>query len=144
MKNVLDKHAPLKSKVIRIIPTVPWFDAEYASLRRQRRKAEKKFRRSKADIDKENYQAIRKQTTSLALEKKRLFMCEKLENNSNKLYSIVDKILDNTKETVLPKSESDQFRTFFSKKINKIRSSIKNDLGEPVGPPASRSYGPIK
>ena len=74
-------------------------------------------------MDKENYLRIRRQTTSLSLEKKKSYISRKLDDNSSKsLYQIVDKILDKSKETILPKAVSDQelanqFQIFFSEKI---------------------------
>ena len=131
MKEVLDKHAPVKTKVIRIKSHAPWFDAEYASLRRRRRIAEKKYRNSKTQEDKDEYRALQKQTTDLALEKKKMYVNEKLEDKSSKtLYTVVNNLLDNNKEIVLPSSHSNpdlanEFRKFFSEKIEKIRASIK-------------------
>ena len=54
MTTVIDKHAPVINKTIRIKPNAPWFDAEYAALRRQRRKAEKKFWKTHSLVDGEN------------------------------------------------------------------------------------------
>ena len=131
MKEVLDKHAPVKTKVIRIKSHVPWFDAEYTSLRRRRRIAEKKYRNSKTQEDKDEYRALQKQTTDLALETKKMYVNKKLEDKSSKtLYTVVNNLLDNNKEIVLPSSHSNpdlanEFRKFFSEKIEKIRASIK-------------------
>ena len=41
LRALLDKHAPLKKKMVKIVPNAPWFDAEYRELRKKRRKAEK-------------------------------------------------------------------------------------------------------
>ena len=46
MAEVLEKHAPLKSKTVKLVPDVPWFDIEYKNLRRLRRKAEKNSSRN--------------------------------------------------------------------------------------------------
>ena len=46
MTTVMNKDAPVITKTIRIVPHAPWFDAEYADLRRKRRQAEKKFRKT--------------------------------------------------------------------------------------------------
>ena len=39
LKDTLDKHAPLITKVVKIVTRAPWFDNEYVELRRKRRKA---------------------------------------------------------------------------------------------------------
>ena len=40
MRQLLDRHAPIKSKTIVVGSLVPWFDDELKSLKSQRRKAE--------------------------------------------------------------------------------------------------------
>lgn len=47
----LDKYAPLITKTIMERPRVPWFTDEIREAKRQRRKAEKKWRASKLDVD---------------------------------------------------------------------------------------------
>ena len=91
LASLLNKHAPLKSKVIKIVPNALWFDFEYGNMRRLRRKAERQHKKTGMDVPKENYKNLRKQTTNLAFEKKRKYYSEKLENSSNStksLYSV--------------------------------------------------------
>ena len=51
LKSVLDKHAPLKTKVNVESPRVPWFNEEIKDAKRKRRKAEKKWRSSRQAAD---------------------------------------------------------------------------------------------
>ena len=111
------------------MPTYPWFDKEYKDLRRKRRAAEKKSRRTKSDEDKENYIKLRKQTTLLAHEKKCKYYGDKLEGNNHLMYSSINKLLDNEQEEVLPAAKSNEelanrFLKYFSEKIEKIRSTF--------------------
>ena len=131
MAETLEKHAPLKTKKIKIVPDTPWFDGEYANLRRLRRKAEKLFRKTGLLTHKENYINLRKQTTTLAYEKKRKYYDEKLSDmsNSKTFYSVVNKLLDNKQEVILPSSRSDKelansFMDYFLDKILMIRSKF--------------------
>lgn len=135
MTTVMDKHAPEKTTTIRLLPNAPWFDAEYASLRRQRRRAEKKFRKSGSHADEYAYNTLRTRTTSLAKGKKKSYIGDKLASNPSckNMYAIVNTLLDNDKEALLPSSTSDitlanDFRTYFSDKVNKIRASIKHSV----------------
>ena len=41
LSSILNKHAPIRKKKVKIVVDSPWFNAEYESLRRLRRKAEK-------------------------------------------------------------------------------------------------------
>ena len=43
---MINKHAPKTTKEVKIVDTEPWFDAEYKALRRQRGKAERKYKQS--------------------------------------------------------------------------------------------------
>ena len=133
MREILDKHAPVKLRKLKSVPEAPWFDAEYALLRRQRRKAEKKYRRSQLVVDKDEYIKLRKQTTQLAHQKKCNYYGEKMEGVNNKvLFSSINKLLDNEPDAVLPECKSDieladNFLKFFSDKIEKIRATFTND-----------------
>ena len=130
LAEVVNKHAPILSKTITVVPDTPWFDAEYSNLRKLRRKAEKKFRKSHLDADKKVYQSLRKQAVNLAFDKKKQYVSTKLAQGSSKtLYAVVNELIDNKKHAALPKAESDaslanRFQTFFREKIEKIRSSF--------------------
>ena len=100
LSELLNEHAPIKSRTIKIVPNAPWFDSEYENLRRLRRKAEKKYQKTKLVVDKENYINIRKQTTELAHKKKCKHYGDKLSGANNKiLYSTINKLLDNDKRS---------------------------------------------
>ena len=131
LQKTLDEHAPLKTKEIRIVPYAPWFDEEYAALRRTRRRAEKQYRRSGLDQDKAAWKRISQECNSMSSQKKKSFIIDKLDsdNSSKNLHKVVNNLLDNNKETVLPSAESDlvlanEFATFFKEKVEKIRASI--------------------
>ncbi len=135
MTTVMNKHAPIITKTIRLVPHAPWFDAEYASLRRQRRKAENMFRKTGNQADEAEYNRLRTQTTSLAQSKKKSYINDKLSTNisSKNLYAIVNNLLDNNQEPALPSSTSDitlanNFKTYFSDKVNKICASITQSV----------------
>ena len=130
-RDVVDKHAPLLTKDIKINPRAPWFDSEYASIRRKRRKAEKNYRRSGSLEDKALYIALTKEATNIAQQKKNTYIKDKLnsDKSSKNLYSIVNNLLDNNKEVCLPSSSTDKelankFQVYFREKVNKIRASI--------------------
>ena len=71
MCTVLNEHAPLKSRNIKVVPNAPWFDAEYDNTRKLRRKAERLYRKTGLLVLKETFIRLRKQTTTLAYKKKR-------------------------------------------------------------------------
>ena len=130
LENLVQKHAPIKSRNVKIVAESPWFDCEYESLRKRRRKAEKEYRKSGLEIHKQNYINLRKQTTKLASKKKKDYYSSKLQTGGNKItYSTVNKLLDNRPEVVLPESNGNEelandFMKFFVDKIKKLREQF--------------------
>ena len=121
----------MKTKTVRIAPHAPWFDSEYKHLRRKRRKAEKKFRRTRRVEDKTIFTDLRKKTTELAFSKKHRYFSSKIKDCSStkELFSCVNQLLDNSKSEVLPSYQSpkelaDQFNGFFKRKIHDIRKNF--------------------
>ena len=42
LNEILDEHAPMRTRTIKVVPHAPWFDAEYDNLRKLRRNADKR------------------------------------------------------------------------------------------------------
>ena len=81
--------------------------------------------------DKDAFIALRKETTKLALNKKKEYYRRKIGecNGQKEMYSCVNKLLDRRKECVLPVHTSpeeltNQFAKYFKKKIDTIRKSF--------------------
>ena len=129
---LLDKHAPEIVKVVKVVPKAPWFNSEYADLRRKRRKAEKKYRRSGLEIDRQQFVNLRKLTTTTAHFMKRDHIKSNLQENkgdTKMLYEVVNNLTDNVQHKQLPSSTDDKllaqkFSDFFQEKIVNIRSEI--------------------
>ena len=45
LRSIIDKHAPLREKVVVLRPSAPWFTSEAHTLRRKLRKAERLWRK---------------------------------------------------------------------------------------------------
>ena len=109
MKELIDDQSQEKTKLIKVVPDSPWFDYDYQEKRKERRKAEKKYKKSKLPEDHIKFTALRKETTNLAYTKKKEFYTRKLkEGNSKTMYSVVNKLLDKKQERVLPDAKSDK------------------------------------
>ena len=63
LSSALDRHAPLITKTIIKRPTVPWLTGDIKVAKRQRRKAEKKWRRTKLHSDFLVYKAKKNEAT---------------------------------------------------------------------------------
>ena len=145
LADLVDREAPLQKRSIKVVTAAPWFDTEYKEMRKQRRRAEKKYKKSKSAEDKESFTILRKQTSQLAHEKKCKHYGDKLKNNGI-LYSGINKLLDNEQEQILPEADSNvelanRFLKFFTEKIEKISATFPTDppdidVGRP--PPARK------
>ena len=120
--DMMNQKAPERSKRVKIVPDAPWFDNEYKELRKQRRKAEKTYKKSKRLEDQETLKRLKKLCTELAYKKKKDHYSKKIEEgNTRTLYSVVNKLLDNKQEKVLPSTsdneqQANDFVTFFTEK----------------------------
>jgi len=132
ISNILDLHAPKLSKWIRDLPDAKWFDSEYKEVRIERRKAEKLWKNSGLEIDRDIFEHLRTHCNELADSKKISFFkhhFEKYSYSQKSLYSFVDTFLDHEKTLTLPPTESlqecvDDFNTYFNEKIVNIRKSF--------------------
>jgi exonuclease III len=127
--NLVEEYSPLKTVTIKLVPEARWFDKDYVELRKLRRSAEQRYRRTSREADKKMYIALRKQAIDTSFVKKKNYVREKLKENSGSLYSVVNKLIDNEREVILPKASSNKelannFLVFFKEKIEKIRSTF--------------------
>lgn len=65
LAQALDRHAPLRTKVIRSRPLVPWFSEEIKAARREKRKAERRWRRTGSREDMLEYKAKKNKANAL-------------------------------------------------------------------------------
>ena len=134
---MLDDVVPLKEKRVSVVDTAPWFDSEYREKRKERRRAEKKWRKEKDPFTKQHMRLVLKDlciaTTNLANEKKKLYMTRMIENangNPRALYAHVNRVLDRKQAKLLPNNTekmddlAESFNLFFSDKIAKIRHNM--------------------
>ena len=69
----------MRNKTFKHIPGAPWFDAEYSTLRKLRRHAQKKFASTGLTVHKDTFIKLRKETTNLAKKKKIEYYTNKIE-----------------------------------------------------------------
>ena len=131
VNELVHEFAPLKTKTIKIVPKASWFDSEYKDLRKERRRAEKKYKKCRTPENRTAFVNLRKQTTFQALTKKREHYNKKINdcNGSKELYNCVNELLDRKKSSVLPSHDStaelaERFNKYFVDKICDIRKSF--------------------
>ena len=78
LKAVLDKHAPVKTRTIVVRPRVPWYTDEIRHAKRERRKAERRWRLSKLDSDVVAFKIKRNAVNNLINNARRAFILTSL------------------------------------------------------------------
>ena len=132
LSTIMDKHAPKITKVVKVVNKAPWFNEEYRILRRQRRKAERRFRNSKWEVDRLRFVELRKMCTQRSFIMKKQYyrsMIDLHANNSKMLYSFINRLTDRRPQQSLPSNADDkklahEFSQFYVDKIVNIRNSI--------------------
>ena len=133
LSQLVDKHAPVKERVVTIRPSAPWYTDEIKTEKHFRRKLERKWRSSKLTIDRELYMGQCKKVTKMIDEARRKHYNGEImgcSNDQKALFGIVDKLLHRNSEPLLPSHDSphelaNRFADFFADKILKIRSDLE-------------------
>ena len=132
-KSVIDRHAPIISKVVNSNIKPAWMDAEYKHNRSRRRKLERIWKREKTHESRQTYIDQRKICADMAISKKHIYyrqLIKESSNNQRALFKIVNNMLDIGKNTrILPSYTNsfqlaNEFNTYFVEKVNRIRASI--------------------
>ena len=126
---VLDTHAPAVTRTCKPKCQPGWYTDSVIKARRERRKCERHWRKTKSDYHLAQYQASKKHVKDTILNAKSVYFKDKLSNCSPKdMYSTVNMLL-NKQEKQLPDSNSpkelaNNFGQFFTSKIQTIRDNL--------------------
>ena len=153
LKQILDKHAPMKTSKITIRPKQPWFNDNIRSVKIAKRKAERKLRaklkmqrKLAHEKDTSKYQSIlaqielartayvakRNELVNGIAEAKTTYFQTQIEDcgyDQKRLFSVLNNILHKAPQDSLPdhKSATDLAQTFnhyFIEKVKKIRENL--------------------
>ena len=83
LRKIFDTHAPVTEKEIVLRPRSPWYDESIMQAKRERRKAERLFRKSKTEINKEIFKSKQKLANDLVSKNKQLYYNDKIKNAGN-------------------------------------------------------------
>ena len=127
--NLIDKHAPLRERVVTVRPKAPWYKSEIDTAKCLRRKLEHKWLKTKSQIDHDNFRQQCDVVNDLILKSKKTFYSGKIEDcdgDQNLLFKVIDKILHDNEEPQLPSQNSldelvHKFADYFIEKIQSIR-----------------------
>ncbi|XP_072023255.1 uncharacterized protein [Amphiura filiformis] len=136
LSNLLDLHAPARTKSV--VPRIqqPWFSDSLHQLKRERRKAERKWISSRLTVDLEIFKALRNKYNVALYHAKCTFFNNKIlecGNNYKTMFSIIGEVLHNKKTTKLPDHDcssdlADQFANYFMSKIETVRSNMQSNV----------------
>ena len=132
LQELLEKHAPLKTKTITLRPQVPWFTDEMREEKRKKRRLERKMKKSGLEVDKQLFKEQCK-IYHQALERSK---CEYHQNelascDTKQLFRFVNKLCSSDTSVALPEHSStkdlaNNFAAFFHGKIQMIRDKLDN------------------
>ena len=136
LSSLLDKYAPEVQKCIVERPDTAWMTPAVLSMKKTRRRAEKKWRKSRLEVHRQIYRQTRNRCKMEAKKARAEHIKEVLDGASNdprKMYCIVNKLLGkDSVSPVLPEMEdqaaADALSAFFADKIKTIRESFTDDV----------------
>ena len=125
-------HAPKITRTITLRPHAPWFNEEIHHAKREKRKWERKWRKTRLEIHHEIYLSHCEHQGQLILAAKQSYYADRIAQcgrDTKAVFRISDRLLGRSKEISLPERTSDEdlanaFSDFFSNKIENIRRGI--------------------
>ena len=132
LRDLIDKHAPLKTKKMPVRSLVPWYNKDIQAAKRHRRCCERLWNRTELTVHYEMFKAARLFVRELLATAKSQYYNNKIidcNGNQKTVFSVVNKVL-HRKTTVFPdifdsdKEMAEEFNTFFHQKIQKIRDGF--------------------
>ena len=132
---VLYKHAPMRKKVINARPLVPWFNEEVKLARREKRKAQRKWRRTGRREDMLDCKAKKNYVNQIMNEARMKFYQNFFEENNTdqrKLFAAAKTLLNHgDQRSVFPPCVDklkfpNQMGQYFVEKIRNIHSKLDN------------------
>ena len=150
LTSCLDKHAPLKTILVRAKPAKPYLTPSILAAKTKRSRLESIFRKNKTEENRSNFRTQAKLVNRLITAAKRQFyrdLISSLQQNSKKLWATLDTLLGRNFQRSLPNAESPSqlagtFLNFFNDKIQRLSSSIP--VVNPMDLPSTDlSYSPL-
>ena len=97
---IMDKHAPVKTKVIPVCPQPEWYTEEVRKAKQQRRQCERLWRKTKLTVHRDMYVNMKVTVNTMRARAKTAYFQNLISENSgdsSKLFSVVSKLLGKKK-----------------------------------------------
>jgi hypothetical protein len=129
--DVLDQHAPLSTKIVTVKHRPAWYNDNVASARRERRRCERKWRKTRTDASGEYYVTSKQTVNETIRTAKVAYYNDRLNTCSIKdMHKTVNELLNNNSkalpDTDCPEDLANDFGKFFVGKVSKIRNEVDN------------------
>lgn len=143
LRSLIDKHAPLKQRLIPIRPNAPWYSSEVTEQKRIRRNLERKWRSTRSKFDRQYYVNQCGVVIHLISSLKSEHYTNVINQHSSDqktLFKTVNKLLQKSPVRRYPASHNDttlvdSFADYFTEKIEKIHQSLSLREDNISGPP---------
>ena len=139
LKEVIDKHAPMVVKTVVLRPKVPWLTDAILEEKRKKRKAEKRWLKSRIDKDWKDYKSARNSYSFLLYEARKAHhkvLVSENKENPKALFNIVKGLLNmSNKQPVMPcnvgrKTFVNNLGNYFLDKVQKFHDDIESKLSK--------------
>ena len=132
LSELLNKHAPLCTRTVTPKDLQPWFSDSLHQMKRERRKAERKWISSGLTVDLDHFKMIRNQYNVALYHAKCSFFNNKINdcgNDFRSMFSVIGEILHSKQPSRLPDHDSasdlaNHFAEYFMTKIENIRCAL--------------------
>ncbi|CAG2255708.1 unnamed protein product [Mytilus edulis] len=110
LSNIFDKHAPVTIKSVVLRPNTEWYSDDLNNAKRDKRKAERKWRDSKLEVHHQIFKEKCRTVGELLYIAKETYYSSKIENCGNdhkQLFKLTKHLMGKQQQTPLPSSSSD-------------------------------------
>lgn len=129
MQTLHEKHFPLIEKTIKIQEENPWYDTSISLLRKERRKAERKWRTTRTEASRKMYIESRSDVVKAVDHKKKEYFrstVKECKSNQAKLWRVIRQLTGNPEKMCPSDANPNDVNTFFIDKIASIRNDLDN------------------
>ena len=155
LRHLLDTHAPATTRHLPNRPPAPWLTPEIAHAKRARRRAERRWRKTKLTVHKQIFHTARRRVSTLISSAKNTYFQNKIitSSSSKQLFTTMNH-LGTQKNSPLPTTHSHEelptvFSNYFTTKIQTLRENLDTTPCQPCPPdppfsvPSLRTFTPI-
>ena len=137
IKDAFDVHCPVIVRTIKADRTSRWFNDTLQALKRKKRRAERRYKKSKTQQSLEAYKHTKNSYVYASKEARRSFYASKISNmkdNPKGLHQVLSELTGRRKERIVPTKDGEKvvvekLANQYINKVLKIRETIKSNNG---------------